>query len=149
MDRQSLTRQLASELRDACACQKVREASRKITRLYDEALRPAGIKVTQFTMLVVVALMEKATLTEMAEQLGMDRTTLTRNLKPLERAGLVEVSDEGYRRARQVNLTDQGAAALERALPLWRQAQSVLKARMGEEAWTRMQAGLDEARHRL
>lgn len=127
-----------------CACRKMREASRKITRMYDEFLRPAGIKTTQFTMLAVVARMDAATLTELAKILGLDRTTLSRNLRPLERDGLIEVSAEGYRRARLVNITNEGIAAMEKALPLWRSAQKSLKRRLGDDTWARIQMELTE-----
>lgn len=144
MDRKTLIQTLSSEVANVCACRKMREASRKITRMYDEFLRPAGIKTTQFTMLAVVARMDAATLTELAKILGLDRTTLSRNLRPLERDGLIEVSAEGYRRARSVNITNEGIAAMEKALPLWRSAQKSLKRRLGEDTWGRIQMELTE-----
>lgn len=144
MDRKTLIQILSSEVANVCACRKMREASRKITRMYDEFLRPAGIKTTQFTMLAVVARMDAATLTELAKILGLDRTTLSRNLRPLERDGLIEVSAEGYRRARSVNITNEGIAAMEKALPLWRSAQKSLKRRLGDDTWARIQMELTE-----
>ena len=144
MDRKTLIQTLSSEVANVCACRKMREASRKITRMYDEFLRPAGIKTTQFTMLAVVARMDAATLTELAKILGLDRTTLSRNLRPLERDGLIEVSAEGYRRARSVNITNEGIAAMEKALPLWRSAQKSLKRRLGDDTWARIQMELTE-----
>lgn len=137
-------KQLKSDVAGLCACRKMREASRKITRMYDEALRPAGIKGTQFTLLAVVARQDQATLTELAGTLGMDRTTLSRNLGPLTRNGLIEVSAEGYRRARSAEITDHGVAVLEKALPLWRSAQKSLKRRLGDEMWNRVQNELTE-----
>lgn len=144
MNRKTLIQTLSSEVANVCACRKMREASRKITRMYDEFLRPAGIKTTQFTMLAVVARMDAATLTELAKILGLDRTTLSRNLRPLERDGLIEVSAEGYRRARSVNITNEGIAAMEKALPLWRSAQKSLKRRLGDDTWARIQMELTE-----
>ena len=106
-------------------------------------------KATQFNVLGVVALESEATLTELAETLGMERTTLSRNLRPLERNGLVEVSAEGYRRARSANITNKGIAVMEKALPLWRSAQKSLKRRLGDETWDRIQIGLTEVGHLL
>ena len=142
-------RQLSSGVAGVCACRKMRQASRKITRMYDEMLRPAGIKATQFNVLAIVALGDEATLTELAETLGMDRTTLSRNLRPLERDGLVEVSAEGYRRARSANITNKGVAVMEKALPLWRSAQKSLKRRLGDDIWDRIQIELAEVGHLL
>ena len=142
-------RQLSSGVAGVCACRKMRQASRKITRMYDEMLRPAGIKATQFNVLAIVALEDEATLTELAETLGMDRTTLSRNLRPLERDGLVEVSAEGYRRARSANITNKGVAVMEKALPLWRSAQKSLKRRLGDDIWDRIQNELAEVGHLL
>ena len=141
--------QLRSDVADACACYKMRKAARKINRMYDEALRPSGIKPTQFTLLATVALRHDITLTELAETLGMERTTLLRNLKPMERDGLVDVSAEGYRRARSANITDKGVAVMEEALPLWRSAQKSLKKRLGDDIWKRVQSELTEVVHLL
>jgi len=149
MTKKTLMRQLSADVADVCACRKMRQASRKITRMYDELLRPAGIKATQFNVLAIVALGDEATLTELAETLGMDRTTLSRNLRPLERDGLVEVSAEGYRRARSANITNKGVAVMEKALPLWRSAQKSLKRRLGDDIWNRIQIELAEVGHLL
>ncbi len=142
MAKKTLIQKLSSDVTGVCACQKMREASRKITRMYDESLRPAGIKATQFNVLTVVALKDEATLTELAETLGMERTTLSRNLGPLERNGLIKVSAEGYRRARSANITNKGVVVMEKALPLWRLAQKSLKRRLDDEVWDRIQIDL-------
>ena len=142
MAKKTLIQKLSSDVAGVCACQKMRKASRKITRMYDESLRPAGIKATQFNVLTVVALKDEATLTELAETLGMERTTLSRNLGPLERNGLIKVSAEGYRRARSANITNKGVEVMEKALPLWRLAQKSLKRRLDDEVWDRIQIDL-------
>ena len=136
--------QLSSDVAGVCACQKMRQAARKVTRKYNNALAPAGIKATQFTILAVVSLREGATLTALSSRLGMDRTTLSRNLGPLERQGLVELSDEGHGRARCARLTAKGVAVMETALPLWRQAQRSLRQSLGDEVWERVHTGLSE-----
>ena len=136
--------QLSSDVRGACACHKMREAARKITRKYNDALKPAGIKATQFSILAVAGLNEGYTLTELAAQLGMDRTTFSRNLGPLEREALIETYDDGYGRARSAKLTAKGVRVMEKALPLWRQAQSLLRQRLGNDTWKRVQGELTE-----
>ena len=136
--------QLNSDVAGACACHKMRAAARKITRRYNDALKPAGIKATQFTILATVGLNEGATLTGLSTKLGMDRTTLSRNLGPLERQALIETYDDGVGRARSARLTAKGVTAMETALPLWRKAQRSLRRSLGDDVWERIQAELTE-----
>ena len=138
--------QLNSDVAGACACHKMRAAARKITRRYNDALKPAGIKATQFTLLAAIGLFEGVTLTELSANLGMDRTTLSRNLGPLERQALIETFDEGVGRARSARLTGKGVSVMETALPLWREAQESLRRSLGDEIWTRVHAELTEVR---
>ncbi len=135
-------KQLSTDVAGACACHKMREAARKITRKYNSALKPAGIKITQFTMLSAVGLKEGATLTEISTYLGMDRTTLSRNLGLLERQALIEIYDDGYGRARSAKLTDKGVTVMETALPLWRRAQKSLRQNLGDQIWAQVHAEL-------
>ena len=125
---------IASQVADGCACNAVRTAGRKVSRLYDDALRPAGIKSTQLVMLAGVALLEGETLTGLAKALGKDRTTLSSNLSPLEKNGWVRVSPEGYRRTRTVELTAKGKKILEDALPLWQAVQKHLRKKVGNQS---------------
>ena len=121
-----------------CTCFNVRRASRAVTQFYDDIMAPSGVKATQFTMLGAVALMGPASVTRLAEHLALDRTTLTRNLKVLADQGLVAISAGEDRRERVVSLTGDGQAAIERATPVWHEAQNALTARFGEERWRRM-----------
>ena len=121
-----------------CACLNFRKASRVVTQIYDAALEPAGLRATQFSLLVATHLASHATISRIAADLGMDRTTLTRNLKPLSRAGLLEVARGGDRRTRQVALTGGGRAALTKALPLWQKAQSQVVEELGADRWSRL-----------
>jgi len=121
-----------------CTCFNVRRASRAVTEFYDGIMAPSGIKATQFTMLGAVALMGPASVTRLAEHLALDRTTLTRNLKVLAEQGYVKISAGEDRRERVVRLTAEGQAAIERATPVWHEAQDALTARFGEERWRRM-----------
>lgn len=142
MTKETLINALMQEVAGQCTCQKLREATRKISRRYDEALKPAGIKGSQFTMLAVISRSGVNTMTDLADILGMERTTLIRNLKPLARDGLVEVSAEGYRRSRSAGITDKGIAVLETAVPIWRATQLKLKGELGIEAWDQVHTGL-------
>jgi len=143
MDRKSITDKLMSEVAGVCACQKVRSAARVLTRRYEEALKPTGLTGTQYSMLTVILVTEGRTLTELATFMDIERTTLLRNLKPLERDGLVEVSAEGFRRARTVTASDKGVAIMAKALPLWREVQNSLKAELGATGWKHMQDSMN------
>jgi len=110
-----------------------------MTALYDDALAKSGIKITQFSLLRAVERNEPASVTALAEDLDLDRTTLARNLNPLERDGLIEVAAGRDRRVTEVRLTAMGRKAIAKALPLWQKAQ--------EEVGRRFAAGkLDQLR---
>ncbi|WP_421657002.1 MarR family winged helix-turn-helix transcriptional regulator [Leptothermofonsia sp. ETS-13] len=127
-----------------CTCMNVRKASRVITQLYDEALQPSGLLVSQFNLLVALAFAGSMTMTRLAEVLVMDRTTLTRNLKPLERDGLVQIQPGQDQRTRVVNLTQTGRAALATALPLWEKVQASVVERLGQEQWSLLLQSLSQ-----
>lgn len=121
-----------------CICFNARKASRDVTQLYDRMLAPSGIRATQFTMLGALALTGSVTMSDLAARLGLDRTTLTRNLKLLEASGLIDVSRGRDRRERIVCLTAEGDRAVRRAMPHWRRAQDRMIAAFGAERWRRM-----------
>jgi DNA-binding MarR family transcriptional regulator len=116
-----------------CTCGNLRRAARVITQLYDDMLRPSGLLVTQFKLLGALAAHGSMALSPLAEQLALDPTTLARNLKPLERDGLVAIAVGADRRTRLVRLTERGQGALEKALPLWEEAQAWVINQMGQE----------------
>ncbi|VAW89598.1 Transcriptional regulator, MarR family [hydrothermal vent metagenome] len=116
-----------------CACFNIRKASRVVTQLYEEAMSETGLRGTQFTVLVMVAVFESITITHLAKNLVMDRTTLTRNLKPLEKRQLIAIVAGADRRTRVVQLTDSGHETLRAALPLWKKAQQKVAKFMGSE----------------
>jgi DNA-binding MarR family transcriptional regulator len=117
-----------------CLCFAVRRAARLITQRYDAHLRPVGLRGTQFTMLAVLTGTGAQPLNRLADVLGMERTTLTRNLRPLLARGYVEVEPGEDRRVRTIAVTRQGREATVRALPYWRKAQRELERRLGGEA---------------
>ena len=129
---------------NTCACFNLRKASRRVTQLYDEILQPSGLLATQFTLLVAIALAGSVTITHLAEELVMDRTTLTRNLKPLERQGLIEIAPGQDQRTRVVTLTASGREALVKAIPLWEQAQASVVEGLGQNRWSTLLSNLSD-----
>src|SRR5215470_2035975 len=97
---------------ETCACTHLRTAARLITRAYDEALRPAGVNASQLAILTAIDVDEATSIAGLSKRLAMDRTTLSRNLKPLESAGLVRLGAEGWKRSKTVQLTPQGRKLL-------------------------------------
>jgi DNA-binding MarR family transcriptional regulator len=107
-------------VRDTCLCLHLQRAARAVARRFDEALRPLGLTNGQFSLLMSLNRSEPPTIGAVAALLAMDRTTLTANLKPLERRGLVEVRIDGAdRRSRRLVLTQDGRDLLTAALPVW------------------------------
>jgi DNA-binding MarR family transcriptional regulator len=117
-----------------CPAIRVRQASRALTRVYDDALRPIGLQMSQFSVLVAIASFAEAgaTISAVAAALVMDRTTLTRNLRPLERSGFVRITRaHGDARARLVVLSHRGEKIIEQAYPLWETALGRVRAVLG------------------
>ena len=119
----------------ACACFNLRKATRAITQVYDDAMRPCGLRATQFSILGVLALAGPSTISNMSHFLVMDRTTLARNLKPLEKQGLISIAKGKDKRTRCVSLTQKGAGLIRKALPMWEKAQNMVIEKMGEDRW--------------
>ena len=129
-----------------CTCLRIRMAARRVTQMYDRHLEPSGLTITQFGLLGHVALMPEVTIGKLADTLAMDPTTLTRNLAPLVARDLVRSDpDPEDRRVRRLDLTAAGRAALDRALPLWKQAQNRLAERLGAADTKALNALLDRA----
>lgn len=128
-----------------CLGSTVRRASRSLTQLYEQALRPLGLRGTQFTILQFLSLAGEVSQGRMGEMLAMDSTTLTRTLEIMlehgwvaERRGDPERSDAKQRedrRQRYVRLAKAGKAQLDRALPVWEKVQSQLQRELGEQSW--------------
>jgi DNA-binding MarR family transcriptional regulator len=116
--------------RAACHCALLRRTARRVTQLYDEALAPAGIRLTQYSLLATVEREGSIALTPLAGALGMDRTTLTRNLAPLVARKLL-VLENAKGRTKLVRLTARGAKLLLAAYPHWLVAQRTFAKRLG------------------
>lgn len=121
-----------SEVTGRCVAGRVLRASRLITRHYDDALRPTGLTIMQFGLLNVIGKYEPESISHVAEMMNLDRTSLSRNLKPLEKAGYVHRGNEGNQRRRRVLLTTLGLKKLEEARPYWKAAQERMEAALGE-----------------
>src|SRR5438477_7728736 len=131
------------ELRDTCLCLHLQRAARAVARRFDAALRPLGLTSGQFSLLMSLNRPDPATLGGVAALLAMDRTTLTANLKPLERRGLVGVSvDPADRRGRHLTLTPAGRALLAAALPLWQATHAAVERLVPDTAPKRLRANL-------
>ena len=129
---------------DSCLCHRTRMAARAVTRFYDEMLRSTGLRATQLAVLVAVGRDEVFSITALAKFIGMDRSTLTRNLAPLKREGLIRVGSEGWRRSRTVEMTKKGHSRLREALPFWEHAQETLRQKLGSRKWPIIMADLDD-----
>jgi len=124
-----------------CNCLALRQASRYITGVYDQVLSEAGLRVTQFSILYTLLGLGPMTVNQMSTQLVMDRTTLTRNLKPLERDALVITGpSEHDKRERVIGLTPAGKAKVKAVLPLWRRAQQTFEQNFGSERAVELRA---------
>ena len=121
-----------AEMLSACVCLQLRKTTRTVTQLFDEMLRPSGVLSTQLPILVTLSLSGRATITTLAEQLAMDRTSVTRHLGPLERRGLIKVVPGEDRRTREVSLTARGREAIAKATPLWEVAQARVVKELGQ-----------------
>jgi len=123
------------DMLDTCICTQLRTTARVITRVYDALLRETGLKASQLAVLAAVDSAQSVSIAELSKRLTMDRTTLTRNLKPLLSAQLVHVGDEGWRRSKLVRITKAGQQRLAVAMPLWERAQQDVRTRFGEQRW--------------
>jgi DNA-binding MarR family transcriptional regulator len=116
-----------------CFCMASREAARKITRLYDARMQESGLRITQFTILSQLMLRGQMPIGKLAGLLGMERTTVTRNLVPLEEQKWITIKPGDDPRARLIEITTQGRAAVHRAFPYWASAQAHVGKLLGAE----------------
>ena len=132
-------------VRDHCLCLHVQCAARALARRFDDALRPVGLTQGQFSLLTSLNRAEPPTMGAVANLLALDRTTLTANLKPLERRGLVKVTvDRNDRRSRRLILTPAGRGALAAAVPIWRRAHAQAERLLKSASPDTIRAGLRE-----
>lgn len=125
-----------------CVSYRLRRAARMAARFYDNALRPSGLRNTQFTLLVSLDDLGETNIGDLSEELAIDGTTLTRNLEVLVRRGLVENIEANDGRVRNVRLTDLGRETYEAAAPLWRDAQRHVLEALEPKRWSGMRSEL-------
>ena len=127
-----------------CTCSKLRSLTRRVTAVYDRALAVVDMRVTQYSLLSHLRRLRGASMSELADALDMDRTTLTRNLKPLIDAGWVEIlACEQDARRRTVHITPAGDAQFQAARSHWRRAQAEVNAVIGAGELTALHALID------
>lgn len=133
---QTLPLDVALEMGRKCTCFNLRKAARLVTSVYDAALKPTGLKVTQMTLLTAIRVLEPVTINKLAKAVVMDRTTLSRNVSLLNKKGMIEIEPGDDLRTRKLSLTELGHAVLPAAYPLWQKAQDEMTVRLGEDRWT-------------
>jgi len=132
LDQENL-KELSRRTGQACVGFNVRKASRLLGQIYDQAFKPVGLKGTQFSLLMSVAGNQGATIGELSQLLGMERSTLSRNVLILQKKGLVTEEEGQDRRQQRISITDSGVSVLRKALPLWHEVQESLAGELGEE----------------
>ena len=130
-----------------CHCQVLRRAARRISDMYDEMLAPTGLRATQFAILATLGASDGMSVNKLADKLDLDRTTTGKNLRPLERDGLVAVHvSDTDRRSRTIALTPVGQKKLGAAVPLWVEAQARFETRNGQRKMRKLRSELGELR---
>lgn len=123
---------------ESCLCFNLRKTTRVITQLYDNAMKPIGLNGTQFSLLVAITTIGAPTIALLAKVMQMDRTTLTRNIKPLEKQSLLTIKAGKDQRTRIVTLTTSGKNRLLEAIPLWEKTQKSVLEEFGQKRWASM-----------
>jgi len=127
-----------------CLCKALRQASRAVSRLYDEKLRSVGLRTTQYSLLCHLRRAGEVRQRDLGGLTSLDETTLTRNLRPLIDSGWVAISTGEDRREKLVRLTEAGAAKLRQARPAWERAQERMRSRLPDGAWSGFLAALPD-----
>ena len=128
MDRKTYEKQPST-----CSCINLRRASQALTEVYDKILAPSGLKIGQYLLLRNVKALSPVNVSTLALEIRLDRTTIVRNLKPLEKRNIIiDISTKGARN-RQLKLTDEGLKILEIATPYWLESQNFIEQYLGKE----------------
>lgn len=132
-----------------CVCFNIRRVSRLITQFFDAEVRRNGLRPTQTPILRALQAKSEWSMAELSEWLGMERTTLLRNLRPLQRDGLVRVKGGGRGSHVNLEITEKGRKALAKMLPSWRSAQDKVVATLGKGRWSMIITDLADAAREL
>jgi DNA-binding MarR family transcriptional regulator len=128
-----------------CTCHMIKRTARRLTQYYNEALKPVGLTLAQYSVLAQTDYAASLTVTELAALTDVDRTTLTRNLRPMVEAGWITIGDGSDKRSRAVRLTGRGQTLFRQAHPLWQGAERGFRASLGAEKSQNLRQMLDEA----
>ena len=128
-----------------CLCFNLRRVTRMVTQFYDAEMRRHGIRPTQGTILASLMARKNWNMAELSDWLGMDRTTLVRNLRPLQRDGLVETDGGGHGNRVDLAITAKGRKQIEKFTPAWKAAQSAVVKTLGEKRWSAILSDLQSA----
>lgn len=140
-----MPKELDFSVTENCVCFNLRWASRVMTKFFDTELRRHGIRATQSTILIALKARESWSMADLSEALGIERTTLVRNLRPLQRDGLA-TADGGGRGGRvELAITAKGRKQIEKIMPVWRSAQNAAVKTIGAQRWSVILADLDAA----
>jgi DNA-binding MarR family transcriptional regulator len=133
-----------NEIGRVCACFNLRRAARLVTQRFDQAFRDLDLRATQLSVLVGVYTVPDITVSKLAEAMGMERTSLTRNLKVLERKGLVLGKEGEDKRERRISITPDGLLVLKKAFHPWQSVQTEVENTLGCEKWEALLSGLHD-----
>ena len=125
-----------------CVAYNLRKSSRIVSKIYEKEMRGAPIHGPQFSLMIMIAKRGPQTITALARDIGADRTTLTRNLRQLERKGVIAISNGKDDRTKSVSILPAGEKALRDSVPYWKRAQTKVVAALGEDRWSRMLSDL-------
>jgi DNA-binding MarR family transcriptional regulator len=128
----------------SCTCFSLRKASRAVSQYFDKMLAPTGLKSTQVSMMAIIALNKTSTFAHLSDAMVMDRSTLTRNVRPLIRKEYLQVDRGTDKRVRLLSLTPKGTETLSQALPLWEEAQAIMVMGLKEQPWINLLDTLEE-----
>ena len=140
-----MTKQLDMSAVENCVCFNLRRAARAVTQFYDSEMRRHGIRPTQGSILASLQAKDGWNMAELSDWLRMDRTTLVRNLRPLQRDGLVKISGGGRGNRVELAITAKGRKQIEKLTPAWKSAQSAMVKTLGEKRWSTILSDLETA----
>ena len=140
-----MTKELDMSAVENCVCFNLRRVTRAVTQFYDSEMRRHGIRPTQGTILSSLQAKDSWNMAELSDWLGMDRTTLVRNLRPLQRDGLVQISGGGRGNRVEMAITAKGRKQIEKLTPAWKSAQSAAVKTLGQQRWSAILSDLQSA----
>ena len=140
-----MSKELDLSVMENCVCFNLRWVTRVVTQFFDAELRRHGIRPTQRTILMALSAEESWTMAALSDWLGMDRTTLVRNLRPLRRDGMVQAVGGGRGSRVELSITAKGRKKIKESLPAWRSAQNAALKTLGEQRWSTILSDLETA----